>query len=70
MITGGKGSLDLVSVGADTQVLRLGLLNGLENLRKWTVAQRDEVDGLGGQIITHKELRPLRTGGKPVGYLY
>ena len=70
VITGGKGSLDLVSVGADTQVLRLGLLNGLENLRKWTVAQRDEVDGLGGQIITHKELRPLRTGGKPVGYLY
>ena len=57
-------------MGADTQVLRLGLLNGLENLRKWTVAQRDEVDGLGGQIITHKELRPLRTGGKPVGYLY
>lgn len=70
VITAGKDSLDLVGVGEDTQVLRLGLLNGLENLRSWTPAQRDEVDGLAGQIITQKELRPLRTDARPVGYLY
>jgi hypothetical protein len=70
VITAGKDSLNLVAVGDDTQVLRLGLMNGLENLRSWTPAQRDEVDGLAGQIITQKELRPLRSEGKPVGYLY
>ena len=70
VITAGKDSLNLVAVGDDTQVLRLGLMNGLENLRSWTPAQRDEVDGLAGQIITQKELRPLRMEGKPVGYLY
>jgi hypothetical protein len=70
VITAGKHSLDLVGVGEDTQVLRLGLLNSMERLRKWTPAQRDEVDGLAGQIITQKELRPLRSDAKPVGYLY
>jgi hypothetical protein len=69
-ITAGKDSLDLVGIGADTQILRLGLLNGLESLRKWTPAQRDEVDGLAAQIITQRGLRPLRADGKPVGYLY
>ena len=48
----------------------LGLLNGMESLRRWTPTQRDEVDGLAGQIITRRELRPLRTEGAPVGYLY
>jgi hypothetical protein len=42
----------------------------LENLRSWTPTQRDEIDGLAGQIITGKDVRPLRTEGKPVGYLY
>ena len=70
VITAGKDSLDFISIGDDTQVLRLGLLDGLERLRSWTPAQRDEVDGLAGQIITHKELRVTRTEGKPVGYLY
>lgn len=70
VITAGKDSLDLVWVGDDTQVLRLGLMAGLENLRSWTPTQRDEIDGLAGRIITQRELRPLRTDGKPVGYLY
>jgi hypothetical protein len=70
VITAGKGALDLVGFGENTQILRLGLLGGMENLRKWTPTQRDEVDGLAGQIITQKELRPLRTEGMPVGYLY
>jgi hypothetical protein len=70
VITGARDSLNLVLIGEDTQLLHLGLLSGLENLRKWTPAQRDEVDGLAGKIITQKELRPLRTAGNPVGYLY
>ena len=70
VITAGKGSIDLVRVDENTQILRLGLMNGMEALRKWTPTQRDEVDGLAGQIITQRELRPLRTEGKPVGYLY
>ena len=69
-ITGGKVSLELVGIGENTQILRLGLMNGMEALRKWTPAQRDEVDGLAGQIVTRRELRPLRTEGEPVGYLY
>jgi len=70
VITAGKDSIDLVAVGDNTQILRLGLLSGMESLRNWTPTQRDEVDGLAGQIITQRELRPLRTEGKPVGYLY
>jgi hypothetical protein len=70
VVTAGKDSIDIVGVGENTQVLRLGLMNGLENLRKWTPTQRDEIDGLAGQIIVQRELRPLRTEGKPVGYLY
>lgn len=69
-VTAGKNSLTLVSVGDNTQVLRLGLLKGLENLRSWTPTQRDEIDGLAGQIITQKDVRSLRTEGQPVGYLY
>ena len=34
------------------------------------VGTRLEIDGLAGQIITAKDIRPLRTEGKPVGYLY
>jgi hypothetical protein len=70
VVTAGKTSIQLVGVGENTQVLRLGLLKGLENLRTWTPTQRDEIDGLAGKIITQKDVRPLRTEGKPVGYLY
>jgi hypothetical protein len=70
VVTAGKNSTELVSVGENTQVLRLGLLKGLENLRTWTPTQRDEIDGLAGKIITQKDVRPLRTEGQPVGYLY
>jgi hypothetical protein len=59
-----------VGLGENTQVLRLGLLKGIENLRGWTPTQRDEIDGLAGQIITRTDVRPLRNEGKPVGYLY
>jgi hypothetical protein len=69
-VTAGKGTIDLVGMGENTQILRLGLLKGMENLRGWTPTQRDEIDGLAGQIITRKDVRPLRTEGKPVGYLY
>ena len=70
VVTAGKNSTELVAVGENTQVLRLGLLKGLENLRTWTPTQRDEIDGLAGKIITQKNVRPLRTEGRPVGYLY
>ena len=70
VVTAGKNSTSLVGIGENTQVLRLGLLKGLENLRSWTPTQRDEIDGLAGQIITQKNIRPLRTEGAPVGYLY
>ena len=70
MVTAGKTSLTLIGVGENTQVLRLGLLKGMNDLRSWTPAQRDEIDGLASQIITQKSIRPLRTQGAPVGYLY
>ena len=70
VVTAGKTSTSLVGIGENTQVLRLGLLKGLEGLRGWTPTQRDEIDGLAGKIITQKDVRPLRTEGKPVGYLY
>lgn len=69
-MTAGKDSISLVGIGENTQVLRLGLLKGIDNLRSWTPTQRDEIDGLAGQIIAQKDIRPLRTEGKPVGYLY
>ena len=70
VVTAGKSSISLVGLGENTQVLRLGLLKGMNDLRSWTPTQRDEIDGLAGQIITGKDIRPLRTEGKPVGYLY
>jgi hypothetical protein len=70
VVTAGKNATQLVGLSENTQVLRLGLLKGLENLRGWTPTQRDEIDGLAGKIITQKDVRPLRTEGKPVGYLY
>ena len=69
-VTAGKNALSLVGVGENTQLLRLGLLKGMENLRKWTPTQRDEIDGLAGQIITRTDPRPQRAKGEPVGYLY
>lgn len=70
VVTAGKDSISLMAVGENTQVLRLGLLKGMNDLRSWTPTQRDEIDGLASQIITQKDIRPLRTEGKPVGYLY
>lgn len=70
VVTASKQAITLTGVGVDTQVLRLGLLKGMENLCQWTPAQRDEIDGLAGQIITRQEVRPLRTEGQPIGYLY
>jgi len=70
VVTASKNTIDLVGIGENTQVLRLGLLKGMNDLRKWTPTQRDEIDGLAGQIITQRDVRPLRTEGKPVGYLY
>ena len=70
VVTASKNTITLLGVGENTQVLRLGLLKGLENLRSWSPTQRDEIDGLAAQIITRKDIRPLRTEGKPVGYLY
>jgi quercetin dioxygenase-like cupin family protein len=70
VVTAGKQSTTLIGLGDNTQVLRLGLLKGLEQLRSWTPTQRDEIDGLAGQIITRRDVRPLRTEGEPVGYLY
>jgi hypothetical protein len=69
-VTAGKGAITMAGIGENTQVLRLGLLEGIENLRKWTPTQRAEIDGLAGQIITRRHLRPQRTEGLPVGYLY
>ena len=69
-VTVGKRSATLVALGQNTQLLRLGLLKNMDNLCRWTSAQRDEIDGLAGQIITRKDPRPQRTHGKPVGYLY
>jgi len=69
-VTAGRASVSLVGMGENTQVLRRGLLKGMDNLRGWTPTQRDEIDGLAGQIITRKDVRPLRTEGMPVGYLY
>jgi hypothetical protein len=70
VVTAGKNSIQVVGVGENTQILRLGLLKGMDNLRCWTPTQRDEIDGLAGKIIAQKDVRPLRTEGKPVGYLY
>jgi hypothetical protein len=70
VVTASKNAINLTGVGENTQILRLGLLKGMENLRKWTPTQRDEIDGLGDRIITRKDIRPQRTEGKPVGYLY
>jgi quercetin dioxygenase-like cupin family protein len=70
VITIGANAAQLVGVGEDTQVLRLGLLDGIDNLRKWTPAQRDAIDALGGKIVERTEARPLRLDGNPVGYLY
>jgi len=70
VVTAGRNAIRLVGVGENTQVLRLGLLKGMENLRSWTPAQRDEIDGLADKIITRTDVRPLRTEGRPVGYLY
>ncbi|MDU0220235.1 hypothetical protein, partial [Escherichia coli] len=70
VVTAGQHSVALVGMGEDTQILRLGLLKNIEQLRSWTRAQCEEIDGLAGRIITRTETRPQRTEGKPVGYLY
>jgi len=70
VVTAGKDTIDLVSMAENTQILRLGLMSGMDNLRRWTPTQRDAVDGLAAEIITQREVRPLRRDGKQVGYLY
>jgi hypothetical protein len=70
VVTASRDALQLIGIGDDTQILRLGLLSGMEQLCHWTPTQRDEIDGLAGQIITRQEARPLRTEGRPIGYLY
>jgi hypothetical protein len=70
VVTAGKHSITLVGMEENTQVLRLGLLKDFEKLRSWTPTQRDEIDGLAGRIITRTDVRPQRTEGRPVGYLY
>jgi hypothetical protein len=69
-VTAGAGAIRLAEIGEDTQILRLGLLNGFDALRMWTPGQRDEIDALAGQIITRADLRSDRLAGSPVGYLY
>jgi hypothetical protein len=69
-VTAAGSAITLAGLGENTQILRLGLLKGMDNLRSWTPTQRDEIDGLAGQIITRRDIRPMRTEGKPVGYLY
>lgn len=69
-ITAGNGVIALIGMAENTQILRLGLLEGIENLRKWTPTQRGDIDGLAGQIITRQDLRPQRTEGLSIGYLY
>ncbi len=34
----------------------------MDDLCRWTAAQRDEIDGLAGRIITRKEARPANPG--------
>jgi len=70
VVTASRDALQFIGIGDDTQILRLGLLSGMERLCQWTPTQRDEIDGLAGQIITRQEIRPLRTEGRPIGYLY
>ncbi|MFO1081050.1 MAG: hypothetical protein U1E23_10540 [Reyranellaceae bacterium] len=70
VVTAGRGQIALAGLAEDSQVLRLGLLEGLDALRRWTPAQRDEIDGLGGRIITRTARRAERAGGDPIGYLY
>jgi len=69
-LTAGKGAITLIGISENTQVLRLGLLEGIERLCAWTPTQRADIDGLAGQIIARQEIRPDRTEGMPVGYLY
>ena len=69
-VTAGANAISLVGIGENTQIMRLGLLKGIDALHRWTPTQRDEIDGLAGQIIARKDVRPLRTEGEPVGYLY
>ena len=69
-VTLGNNAATLVALGENTQLLRLGLLKTMDNLSRWTAAQRDEIDGLAGRIITRKEARPQRTQGRPRGFLY
>ena len=68
--TASRNAMSLVGLGEDTQVLRLGLLKDIETLRRWTPTQRDEIDGLGNQIITRRDTRPRDADGRAVGYLY
>ena len=58
-------TLDLGFPTARDQFLLLTQGNRLDGMSRDAYA-----DGLASQIITQRDIRPLRTEGKPVGYLY
>ena len=58
-IVAGKNSTAPRRAGRNSPGPPAGLLKGLRGFRNWTPTQRDEIDGLAGQIITHSDVRPL-----------
>ena len=69
-ITANPQSITLHEMQADTQILRLGLLDGIEKLRSWTPVQRDEIDKLGHRLIVQHETRNIDKIERPIGYLF
>lgn len=69
-ITANAQSLKLHEMQADTQILRLGLLEGIEKLRSWTPVQRDEIDKLGHRLIVQHETRNIDKREQKIGYLF
>jgi hypothetical protein len=70
VITASVQSITLHEMQADTQILRLGLLDGIEKLRRWTPVQRDEIDKLGHKLIVQHEARNFDKIEHPIGYLF
>lgn len=69
-ITANVQSIKLHEMRSDTQILRLGLLDGIEKLRRWTPVQRDEIDKLGHKLIVQHETRNIDKREYPIGYLF
>lgn len=70
VITASVQSITLHEMQADTQILRLGLLDGIEKLRRWTPVQRDEIDKLGHKLIVQHEARNFDKTEHSIGYLF